>query len=85
MASLWDRLQLRKQEGNDFIGSGRWRAVRFVPREQEELLRRRMRLADDKYQRDINEALGEGFVKGLGEALVEERSLQNPVGRIERR
>lgn len=75
---IWRRLQIREQakreNGGNFIGRGRFRAVVFDPREQDELARRRMVESDKRYQRDMNEALGEGFIRREVEGL----GLQKP-------
>lgn len=64
---VWRKLQvreeLRRRNGGEFTGSGRFRAVVFDPREQDELARRRMVEFDKRYLRDMDEALGEGFIR----------------------
>lgn len=84
MASIWDRLQLARQDG-PYIGRGRWRAVRFDQRAQDELARRRMLRADEQYRREMDEALGEGFVRREVQALAEGRLPVHPAFGAERR
>lgn len=78
MVDIWSRLQVRRRSDRFSGEGGRWGAIRFDPRDQLELAKRRAKLSEERYLRDMNDALGEGFIRREVEALVEGKPPVHP-------
>lgn len=78
MVDIWSKLQISRRSDRFSKEGSRFGAIKFDPGDVLELKKRRAALSEQRYQANINEALGEGFIRREVEALVEGRPPIHP-------